>query len=145
MLRDKLNKTHCLTFKPCSIPANENSSMYKLTVPFFCLGMPEELLLFIKSLKMVIVGQVIMSDPNQYMLAGHLLQGDALAAFKKAATAQTSETINTFKECLEDLKKHIFPQHALVNQKRYMQHFLQNLGTCQSGNLPLNFMRLMST
>ena len=87
--------------------------------------MPEELLFFIKSFKKVIMGQGIMTGPNQYALARRRLQGDALAAFKKAATAQTSETIATFKECLEDLKKHIFPQHTLANQKRYMQHFLQ--------------------
>ena len=71
--------------------------------------MPEELLFFIKSLKKVIVGQAITSGPNQYVLARHLLQGDALAAFEKAATAQTFKAIATFKECLEDLKKHIFP------------------------------------
>ena len=107
------------------MPANENSSTYKLTVPFFRLGMPEELLLFIKSLKKVIVGQAIMSGPNQYLLARHLLQGEALTAFEKAATAQTSETIATFKECLEELKKHIFPQCALANQKRYMRRSLR--------------------
>ena len=87
--------------------------------------MLEELLLFIKSLKKVIVGQAIMSGPNQYSLAKRRLEGIALAAFEKAATAQTSETIATFKECLEELKKHIFPQRALANQKRYMQRFLQ--------------------
>ena len=68
-LKDKLNKTQCLTFKLCSTLANENSSTYELTVPFFCFGMPDELLLFIKSLKKVIVGQAITSGPNQYLLA----------------------------------------------------------------------------
>ena len=124
-LKDKLNKTQCLTFKLRSTPADENSSTYELTVPFFRSGTPEELLLFIKSLKKVIVGQAITSGPNQYSLARHLLQGDALAAFEKAAPAQTSETIATFKECLEELKKHIFPQRALANQKRYMRRFLR--------------------
>ena len=36
------------------------------------------------------MGQAITSGPNQYLLARHLLQGDALAVFKKAAIAQTS-------------------------------------------------------
>jgi hypothetical protein len=97
------------------MPANENSSTYELTVLFFCSGTLEELLLFIKSLKKVIVGQAIMSGPNQYALVRCLLQGNVLAMFENAATAQTSKTIATFKECLEELKKHIFPQHALAN------------------------------
>ena len=144
-LKEKLNKTQCLTFKLCSMPADKNSSTYELTVPFFRSRMPEELLLFIKSLKKVIVGQAITSGPNQYALARRLLQGDVLAAFEKATTAQTSETIAMFKECLKDLKKHIIPQCELANQKRYMQCILQNLGTCQSGSLPLNLTRLKST
>ena len=114
-LKDKLNKTQCLTFKLCSTPANENSSTYQLTVLFFYMGMPKELLLFIKILKKVIVGQDIISGPYQYLLARCFLQDDALAAFKKAATAQISKTVATFKKCLEDLKKNIFPQCALAN------------------------------
>ena len=86
-LKEKLNKMQCLTFKLRSMPADENSSTYELTVPFFHSGTLEELLLFIKSLKKVIVGQAIMSGPNQYALARRLLQGDTLAAFKKAVTA----------------------------------------------------------
>ena len=87
----------CLTFKLHSMPANENSSTYKSTVPFFCSGTPEEVLPFIKSLKKVIVGQTIMSGPNQYALARNLLKCEVLAAFEKAATAQTSETIATLR------------------------------------------------
>ena len=86
-LKEKLNKIQCLTFKLCSMPANENSSTYKLTVPFFHSGTLEELLLFIKSLKKVIVGQAITSGHNQYSLARHLLQGAALATFENAAIA----------------------------------------------------------
>ena len=66
-----------------------------------------------------------MSGPNQYLLARRLLQGDVLTVFEKAATAQTSEMIATFKVCLEELKKHIFPQRALANQTRYMRRFLR--------------------
>ena len=55
-LKDKLNKTQCLTFKLHSMSADENSSTYELTVPTLRSGTLEELLLFIKSLKKVIVG-----------------------------------------------------------------------------------------
>ena len=72
-LKEKLNKMQCLTFKLRSTPSDENSSTYELTVPFFHSGRPEELLLFIKSLKKIIVGQAIMSGHNQYALARCLL------------------------------------------------------------------------
>ena len=71
------------------MPANENSSTYKLTVLYFQARTPEELLLFIRSLKKVLVGQNITTGPNQYALARQLLQGDVLTAFEKATGAES--------------------------------------------------------
>ena len=50
-----------------------------------------------------------------------LLAGDALAAFDTAATANGNETVANFELCLRAVTTHIFPQRALLRQKRYMR------------------------
>ena len=121
----ELSKDKYLTFKLRSNPADEHSTMYELTVPFFSSGTPEELLDFIKNVEKVFVGQNMTAGPARYSLLRRVLQGDALAAFNRAATATGNETNDHLKTCLTELKKHIFPQKALNNQKRYMRRFLR--------------------
>ena len=121
----ELSKDKYLTFKLRSNPTDESSTMYELTVPFFSSGTPEELLDFIKNVEKVFVGQNMTAGPARYSLLRRVLQGDALAAFNRAATATGNETNDHLKTCLTELKKHIFPRKALNNQKRYMRRFLR--------------------
>ena len=123
--RETLNKDECLTFKLQSTPGDETSPTYGLTVGYFRTGTPEELLLFIKNLQKIIVGTNITTGPEKYTMARRLLQGDALAAFNRAATQNGTETNEHFKACLLALKTYIFPRKALSNQKRYMRRILR--------------------
>jgi hypothetical protein len=116
-----LNKDECLAFKLRSVPTEENSTTYELTVGFFKTGTPEEFLLFLQNLRKVFVGQNVTTGPNRYAIVRRLLQGDALAAFNRAALAHGTETMEHFKSSIEDLKCHVFPRKALANQKRYMR------------------------
>ena len=123
--RETLNKDECLTFKLQSTPGDENSPTYGLTVGYFHTGTPEELLLFIKNLHKILVGTNITTGPEKYTMARRLLQGDALAAFNRAATQNGTKTNEHFKACLLALKTYIFPRKALSNQKRYIQRILR--------------------
>ena len=120
-----LSKDNCLTFKLRSVPTEENSTTYELTIGYFKTGTPEELLLFLTSLKKIFVGQNITTGPNRYAIAHRLLQGDSLAAFNRAATQHGTETVAHFEDTLKSLKAHVFPRKALANQKRYMRRFLR--------------------
>ena len=120
-----LSKDNCLTFKLRSVPTDETSTTYELTVGYFKTGTPEELLLFLQQLRKIFTGQNVTTGPNCYAIARRLLQGDALAAFNRAATQQGTETNEHFEETLRGLKLHVFPRKALTNQKRYMRRFLR--------------------
>jgi hypothetical protein len=123
--RKKLHKDECLTFKLRSNPADEQSTTYELTIPYFTSGTPEELLLFIKSVRKIFAGQNITDGPGRYAIMRRLLQGDALAAFDRAAANQGTETRDHLEAVIRDLKTHVFPRRALANQKRYMRRFLR--------------------
>ena len=124
-VKKTLGKDECLTFKLRSVPADENSTTYELTIGFFKSGTPEELLLFLQNLRKIFTGQNVTTGPNRYAIARRLLQGDALAAFNRAAAAAGTETVENFRTCVEELKKHVFPRKALSSQKRYMRRFLR--------------------
>jgi len=53
-----------------------------------------------------------------------LLDGDALAAFDRAAAQLEEESAENFQVSLNALAAHIFPQRALRTQKRYMRRFM---------------------
>ena len=123
--RANVSKSDSLTFKLRAVPTEADSSTYELTVPYFKTGKPEELLNFIRDLRKIIVGQNVTTGPNQFALARRLLQGDALAAFDRAAEATGAETVVNFKTVLGELIKHVFPKRAISTQKRYMRRFLR--------------------
>ena len=120
-----VSKLDSLTFKLQAIPTEADSITYKLTVPYFKTGTPEELLMFIFDLRKIIAGQNVTTGPNQFALARRLLQGNALAAFNKAAEAAGTEIVPNFKASIKELVKHVFPKRALAIQKRYMCCFVR--------------------
>ena len=123
--RPDLKKNECLSFKLRSNPNDEQSTTYELTIAFFSGGAPEDLLLFLKNLNKVMVGQNITSGPNMFSLVRRLLQGDALAAFNNAASETGAETVVNFRLCLQKLKTHVFPKKPLMTQKTFMRRFLK--------------------
>jgi hypothetical protein len=58
-------------------------------------------------------------------MARRLLDGDALAAFDRAAAQLEEESAENFQVSLNALAAHIFPQRALRTQKRYMRRFMR--------------------
>lgn len=114
-------KLETLIIKLRSDPTDANSQTYDLPVRIFKTGTPEEWLLFVKDLRRVIAGQNITTGPNKYSMTRRLLGGDAEAVFLAATTAHGNETNANFELCLRDVATHIFPQRALLRQKRYMR------------------------
>ena len=94
--RKTLNKDDCLTFKLRSVPTDETSTTYELTVGYFKTGTAEELLLFLQNVRKIFSGQNVTNGPNRYAIVRRLLQGDALAAFNRAATQHGTETVEHF-------------------------------------------------
>ena len=73
------------TYKLCNNPTEENSAVYKLSVPYFWTGTCKEWLLFWRNLNKVITGQNVTGDPGRFTVARRLLEGDALTAFNNVA------------------------------------------------------------
>ena len=67
--KKELKKSKYVMMKLCSKPAEAESQMYELAVPYFHSGIPEEWLLFKQALMKVIIRQNITTSPNKYMMA----------------------------------------------------------------------------
>ena len=118
-------KDQFLTFKLRSVPTEEASTTYDLSIPFFGNGSPEELLIFLNLLSKVFAGQNVTTGPGKYAIIRRLLTGDALSAFNLAATAAGNKTVDHFKAAVRGLISHVFPARALVLQKQYMRRYLR--------------------
>ena len=121
----ELQKHEYLSFSCRTNPGDENSTTYSLTIPFFKNDSPEEYFIFLKSVRQVFRGQNLTTGPQRYALMRRVLQGDALAAFNRAATAEGAETVANLDEVIKGLTAHVLPRRAAVNQKRYMRRFLR--------------------
>ena len=130
--RRELNKDEVLNFTLQTDPKNKDSTTYELTIGYFSKGTAEELLLFLRSVKKILKGQDITTGPAQYALMRRLLQGDALAAFNKAAKENATETTANYEECVRALITHILPRKALATQKRYiLRKTIRKIGLSQ--------------
>lgn len=118
-------KDQFLTFKLRSVPTEEGSTTYDLSIPFFDQGSPEELLIFLNLLGKVFVGQNVTTGPQKYAITRRLLTGDALSAFNSAAATAGNETLDHFKMATRGLISHVFPVRALQLQKQYMRRYLR--------------------
>ena len=108
-IEDKLIKGQYETLKLWTDPEDSDSTTYELSVPYFHDGISEKSLLFMKNLWKCIYGQALMTGPQKFVLAHHLMQGDALASFSTAATTIGDETDDHFKACLDECNQHFFP------------------------------------
>ena len=125
--KKELKKSEYVMMKLCSEPAKAESWMYKLAVPYFHSGMPDEWLLFKQALMKVIIGQNITTGPNKYAMVQHLLEGDALTKFNAKVAQHGNEMNQNFKLVIQDITKHAFPNQALAVQRHYMQHYMHKL------------------
>jgi hypothetical protein len=54
-----------------------------------------------------------------------LIMGDTLTVFNKEATELVNETSVNFDLAIKRVTTHVFPQHALLCQKRYMRCYMR--------------------
>ena len=113
------------TYKLRTTPADTDSPTYKLSIPFFDEGTPEEWIKFWHKLQAVLKGQNVTQGPASYAVAKTLLKGDALTVFKQAETTHRNQTVPHFELCLDDMAAHVFPEKAGQTQKRYMWRNIQ--------------------
>jgi hypothetical protein len=118
----ELKKSEYLVMKLRTDPADPASQTYDLSIRYFRMGTPEEWLLFVRDLRRVLIGQNITTGPAKYAMIRRLISGDAEAVFNRAATNHGNETNANFELCLKDVTTHVFPQRALVHQRRHMRH-----------------------
>eukprot|EP00957_Ditylum_brightwellii_P070177 5331228-Ditylum_brightwellii.AAC.1 len=108
------------TYKLRTTLADATSPIYKLSVPFFNEGTPEEWIKFRRGLQAVLKGQNVTQGPPIYAVAKILLKGNALTVFEQAENTHGNQTLQNFNMCLDDVAKHVFPEKAGQTQKRYM-------------------------
>ena len=78
-----LQKDEYLVMKLRSVPNKSNSPVYKLNVPYFKDGTPEEWMKFLINFKKIIIGQDLSTGPTQFAMARRLLMGETLTKFNK--------------------------------------------------------------
>eukprot|EP00957_Ditylum_brightwellii_P035881 2719277-Ditylum_brightwellii.AAC.1 len=65
-------------YKLCITTADATSPIYKLSIPFFDNGTPEEWIKFWHGLQAVLKGQNVTQGPPSYTVAKTLLKGNVL-------------------------------------------------------------------
>eukprot|EP00957_Ditylum_brightwellii_P093589 7126670-Ditylum_brightwellii.AAC.1 len=108
------------TYKLRTTPADPNSPIYELSIPFFNEGSPEEWIKTWRGLQAVLKGQNVTQGSASYAVAKTLLKGDALTVFEQAETAHGNQMVSHFELCLDDVAAHVFPEKSGQTQKRYM-------------------------
>eukprot|EP00957_Ditylum_brightwellii_P082234 6252961-Ditylum_brightwellii.AAC.1 len=101
--------------------ADTNSPTYKLFIPFFDEGLPEEWIKFQCGLQAVLKGQNATQGPASYAVAKTLLKGDALTVFEQAEISHGNQTVPHFELCLDDVAAHVFLEKAGHTQKQYIR------------------------
>eukprot|EP00957_Ditylum_brightwellii_P092706 7059242-Ditylum_brightwellii.AAC.1 len=94
------------TYKLRTTPSDTNSPTYKLSIPFFDEGLPEEWIKFRQGLQAVLKGQNMMQGPLSYAVAKTLLKGDALMVFEQAEITHGNQRVPHFELCLDDVAAH---------------------------------------
>jgi hypothetical protein len=110
-------------------PTDKESQTYNLKVLTFWSGTVEDYILWKKDIMKVLVGQNVTSAANKFAMIRRVLEGDALAAFKKAAAEEAVETTVSYDKCHEKLTEHVFPKNALVTQRQWFHRYLHKKST----------------
>eukprot|EP00957_Ditylum_brightwellii_P099804 7602748-Ditylum_brightwellii.AAC.1 len=97
------------------------SPIYKLSVPFFDKGTPEERIKLQHGLSTVLKGTNVTQGLASYAVAKTLLKGDTLTVFEQAEIARGNQTVPHFDQCLDEVAEHVFPEKAGQIQKQYMR------------------------
>ena len=112
------DKSAATEYKCYKDPTNTKSAAHSVTICHFDNESPEELLEFLEQVKAVEKGQGLTTGPDKYTLMRQVLKGVALTAFENAAATAGSETIATYRNCVQAVKVAIFPPKAATRQRR---------------------------
>ena len=99
--KKELRKGEYIALKLRTVPTDDNSQTYELSIPYFSTGTPEEWLKFQRDFNRVVVGQGLTTGPTRYQMMRRLLEGDALAKFNTVAQELGNETLNNFQTCVQ--------------------------------------------
>ena len=94
-------------------------------MPYFKRGTCEQFLEFMDKVQAVIVGQNMTTRPQKVAFMRTVLKGDEYTYFNQYFTTVGNEDNVMFILGVQALTSHIFPQHALRMQKRYMWHYMR--------------------
>ena len=117
----EFNKSEGQTYKLRTVPTDNNSPGYEVSIRYFSSGTCEEFLIFEDDLKRVIKGQNLTTGPQRFEVARRLLTGGALTTFNQALPPGDSETVASYDICMNAVRVSVFPKHANVNQRRLMR------------------------
>jgi hypothetical protein len=112
-------------FKLRTNPSSDDSPTYELKALTFKAGTVEEYILWKRDLAKICVGQNVSDAAGKYAMTRRLLEGDALAAFNKAATATGNETNTNYATTMRELAKHVFPKNALALQRQWFHRYMR--------------------
>ncbi len=115
--RMKLEDGNYVSFKLRAVPADPDSQLYSLSVPYYVTGMADQWILFRKNLDKILIGQHITTGPPTYAMTRRILEGAALAKFEDATTSRGTETMEHFGQVLDDMGNYVFPRRALQLEK----------------------------
>ena len=121
----EVGKSEQITFSLRAVPTKTKSPTYALSIPFFDTGTCEEWILTKQAIIQACEGQNLTDAPEQYTLARRVLKADALAAFNAKAKELKDETLDNFVACLQGVTEHVFPEHALKYEKKYILHAIK--------------------
>ena len=120
-----LKKDQYHTYKLFTNPLNTNFPIYKLTIPFFDCGTPEEWIKLFQGITTILKGQNVTSGIASYVVIKTLLKEDTLMLFKKAEVTYVTQSMTNFEKCLDEVTIHIFSEKAYWLQKQFIQRCLQ--------------------
>jgi hypothetical protein len=125
--KDKDNED-VTVFKLRTNPANDDSPTYDLRALTFKSGTVEEYIMWKRDLTKIMIGQRVTDPAGKYAMTRRLLDGDALAAFDRAAERMGNETNAHYTSTMQELAKHVFPAHALVLQRQWFRRYMRKPG-----------------
>jgi hypothetical protein len=112
-------------FKLRTNPSNDDSPTYDLKALTFKAGSVEEFILWKRDLIKICIGQNVSDAAGKYAMTRRLLEGDALAAFNKAAIATGNETNANYATTMRALATHVFPKNALALQRQWFHRYMR--------------------
>lgn len=117
----EFNKGDGQTYKLKNDPSDADSPVFEVSIRYFSGGSCEEFLIFETNLKVVFKGQNVTDGPGRFAVTKRILRGGALTTFTQALPVGGTETLISWKTCMEAVRASVFPKFAGVLQRQMMR------------------------